>query len=51
MEDRKTIFVDVIMPLALPKTYTYRVPHELTEFISVGVRVVVQFGKSKLYSA
>ncbi len=51
MEDRKTIFVDVIMPLALPKTYTYRVPHELAEFISVGVRVVVQFGKSKLYSA
>ena len=51
MESRKTLFVDVILPLSLPKQYTYRLPHELSEHAKVGIRVVVQFGKSKLYSA
>lgn len=46
-----TIFVDVILPLSLPNTYTYRVPRELNDQITVGKRVVVQFGKSKMYSA
>ena len=50
MEDRRTLFVDVILPLALPKPYTYRVPFELSEYVQKGVRVVVQFGRSKLYS-
>jgi primosomal protein N' (replication factor Y) len=31
--------------------YTYRVPYELNEFIRVGQRVVVPFGKSKLVTA
>lgn len=48
---RKTIFIEVILPLAISKTYTYRVPFEMTEAISVGKRVVVQFGKSKIYTA
>lgn len=47
----KTYFVDVILPLALPNTFTYRVPRELSSSITVGTRVTVQFGKSKLYSA
>jgi len=49
--DRITLFVDVILPLAVPNLYTYRVPHELNDLIMVGQRVVVQFGKGKLYSA
>jgi primosomal protein N' (replication factor Y) len=48
---RKTFFVDVILPLAVPNLYTYRVPFELNEAVSPGKRVVVQFGKGKLYSA
>ncbi len=48
---RKTMFVDVILPLAISKTYTYRVPFEMSEQVSVGKRVVVQFGKSKIYTA
>lgn len=44
-------FVDVILPLALPRLYTYSVPEELGERTEVGKRVVVQFGKKKLYSA
>lgn len=48
---RKTIFVDVILPLAISKTYTYRVPFEIDNQVEVGKRVVVQFGKSKIYTA
>ena len=46
-----TLFVDVILPLALPQRYTYRVPYDLNEHILIGQRVVVQLGKSKLYTA
>ncbi len=44
-------FVDVILPLALPNLYTYRVPQKFNTEVLVGQRVVVQFGKNKLYSA
>ncbi len=46
-----TYFIDVILPLALPKLYTYRIPAELNDDIGVGKRVVVNFGKTKLYTA
>jgi primosomal protein N' (replication factor Y) len=49
--DRKTFFVEVILPLAISKNYTYRVPFELNAAVAIGKRVVVQFGKSKLYTA
>jgi primosomal protein N' (replication factor Y) len=49
--DRETLFVEVILPLAIAKNYTYRVPFEINGSIMVGKRVVVQFGKSKLYTA
>jgi primosomal protein N' (replication factor Y) len=49
--ERKTLFVEVILPLAIAKNYTYRVPFELNNIIAIGKRVVVQFGKSKLYTA
>ncbi|MDR2937695.1 MAG: DEAD/DEAH box helicase, partial [Prevotellaceae bacterium] len=42
------LFVDVILPLALPKLLTYSVPHELQA--AVGVRVAVQVGR-KMYAA
>ncbi|OCX53955.1 primosomal protein N' [Mucilaginibacter sp. PPCGB 2223] len=48
---RETLFVEVILPLAIAKNYTYRVPFELNDSVAVGKRVVVQFGKSKLYTA
>ena len=47
----KTYFVDVILPLAIGKTYTYRIPKQFNDLIAVGKRVVVQFGKTKIYSA
>ena len=49
--DRETLFVEVILPLAIAKNYTYRVPFEMNSAVAIGKRVVVQFGKSKLYTA
>lgn len=49
--NHQTLFVEVILPLAIPRTYTYRVPATLNDFAEKGRRAVVQFGKSKIYTA
>lgn len=49
--NRKTLFVEVILPLAISLNYTYRIPFDMNSAVAVGKRVVVQFGKSKLYTA
>ena len=48
---RKTLFVEVVLPLAVPNTFTYRVPFEHNDNVEIGKRAVVQFGKSKIYTA
>ena len=48
--ERTTYFVDVLLPLPLPGLFTYRIPHEFNDYLSFGIRVVVPFGKNKLYS-
>jgi len=45
-----TYFANILLPLPLPAVFTYRVPHDLNEQIKVGTRVVVPFGKNKLYA-
>ncbi|HZH55191.1 MAG TPA: primosomal protein N', partial [Sphingobacteriaceae bacterium] len=49
--DRTTYFVEVILPLAIQRTYTYRVPRDQEQLIEPGRRVIVQFGKNRIYSA
>ena len=49
--ERDTLFVEVILPLSLAINYTYRVPFELNEAVAIGKRVVIQFGKHKIYTA
>lgn len=44
-------FAEVILPLALPGTYTYRVPEQYQPELCSGKRVIVQFGRRKLYTA
>ena len=44
-------FIEVILPLSLPKTFTYRVSENEFAFIKKGMRVAVPFGKSKIYTA
>lgn len=48
--ERKTLFVNVILPIPVPGTFTYRVPYDLNDSVRVGQRVVVQFGKTKIMS-
>ncbi|MBR4837044.1 MAG: primosomal protein N' [Bacteroidales bacterium] len=48
--ERKTLFVNVILPLPVPGTFSYRVPMELNDRVKVGQRAVVQFGKTKIMS-
>ena len=50
MEERITLFVEVLLPIATPMAFTYRVPFALNDEVEVGKRVVVQFGKSKILS-
>jgi primosomal protein N' (replication factor Y) len=45
------LFVDVILPLPLDYHFTYRVSAAFQMRIKTGIRVVVQFGKRKFYSA
>src|SRR5690242_13016247 len=44
-------FVDVLLPLPVRQVYTYRIPSSLNKEISIGKRVIVPFGKNKIYSA
>ncbi|ESU20466.1 primosomal protein N' [Flavobacterium enshiense DK69] len=44
-------FVEVVLPLALPKTFTYLVSEAEYQYIKKGMRVAVPFGKSKIYTA
>lgn len=48
MAERKTLFVDVILPVPIRNEFTYRVPFELNDAIFTGARVVVPFGRNKL---
>ena len=44
-------FVEVILPLSLAKTFTYRISDAEFNYIKKGMRVAVPFGKSKIYTA
>ena len=44
-------YADVILPLAVPGKFTYRIPDFLKGNLSIGQRVVVQFGSRKIYTA
>jgi primosomal protein N' (replication factor Y) (superfamily II helicase) len=50
-DEEVTQFADVILPVPIPRLFTYRVPRELTGLVQVGARVIVQFGKSKILTA
>lgn len=44
------MFADVVLPLAVPGAYTYRIPESLLGRVVMGSRVVVPLGKSKRYT-
>jgi len=48
--ERTTLFTEILLPLPIPGTFTYRVPFDMNEGVEVGKRVVVQFGRKKIYT-
>ena len=44
------MFVEVIIPLALPKNYTWAVPEHMQSAVQPGIRVEVILGKNKRYA-
>lgn len=48
VSDRKTYFVDIILPVPIPRMFTYRSPAEFNDYLQIGCRVVVQFGPRKI---
>jgi len=50
LEDGGVVFAEIIIPLALPKTFTWSVPYHLLETVKVGCRVEVNLGKNKKYA-
>ena len=46
---RLFLLADVVLPLPLAETYTYRIPEWLGDKVKVGCRLIVPFGIKKMY--
>ncbi len=44
-------YIDVILPLPIPNLFTYKINKIQAESVRPGIRVTVQFGKRKIYTA
>ncbi|MFO7868016.1 MAG: primosomal protein N' [Bacteroidales bacterium] len=44
------VLAEIILPFAIGNSFTYSIPKEVESTISVGMRVIVPFGKKKLYA-
>ena len=44
-------FIEVVLPLAVSKTFTYQVSEAEFNYIQIGMRVAVPFGKTKIVTA
>ena len=44
-------FIEVVLPLAVSKTFTYQVSEAEFHYIQIGMRVAVPFGKTKIFTA
>ncbi|HNP49447.1 MAG TPA: primosomal protein N' [Bacteroidia bacterium] len=51
MNNKNQFLVDVILPLPVNQHFTYLVPEELVASCSPGKRVIVPFGKSRIFAA
>lgn len=43
-------YADIMLPLALAGTFTYRIPQDMAARLDTGCRVVVQFGAKRYYT-
>ncbi len=44
------LYAEVIIPLALPKNYTWAIPSNFQQAVQPGIRVEVGLGKNKKYA-
>ncbi len=51
ISDRSLYFIDVVLPIPIQKAFTYHITEAEANFLKAGMRVVVPFGKQKLYTA
>ena len=49
--EESTVFVDALLPLPIPRHFTYRVPRIWAQVVQLGLRIVVPFGSSKVLTA
>jgi primosomal protein N' (replication factor Y) (superfamily II helicase) len=45
---RKTFFAEVLLPVPVPRLFTYRIPLNLNDKTRIGQRAIVQFGDRKI---
>lgn len=45
---RKTLFAELLLPVPVPRLFTYRVPFDMNENVRPGQRAIVQFGDRKI---
>ncbi len=50
-QQTSSIYVNVLLPVPIPKLFTYRVPDEFSPHIQIGSRVIVPFGNRKVLTA
>lgn len=44
----RTLFAELLLPVPIPKLFTYRIPHNLNDSVQTGQRAIVQFGDRKV---
>jgi len=47
-ESVKTLFAEVLLPVPIPRTFTYRIPVKFNTLVRPGQRVIVQLGDRKI---
>jgi primosomal protein N' (replication factor Y) len=47
-DDKKTRFAELLLPVPIPKLFTYRVPVQLNDYALPGIRAIVQFGDRRI---
>ncbi|MEQ9438242.1 MAG: primosomal protein N' [Cyclobacteriaceae bacterium] len=47
-DERLTWFADIILPVPIPRMFTYRIPRTMEAFVQIGSRVIVQFGSKRV---
>lgn len=47
-DSRSTFFAELLLPVPIPKLFTYRIPFNLNDKVKPGLRSIVQFGDRKV---